>query len=111
METRGVIKFLHLKGYSAQQIYDEMEAVYGDDCPSYSTLNIGKEISKLATCPSQMSQEVDAHHLRTMRPKLPDDNRNPLHPVPKEPNSALTGYTVHTSGEDSASAEPTVLTP
>ena len=42
IETRGVIKFLHLKGYSAQQIYDEMKAVYGDDCPSYSTVKYWK---------------------------------------------------------------------
>ena len=25
-----MIKFLHLKGYSAQQMYDEMKAMYGD---------------------------------------------------------------------------------
>ena len=28
-----------------------------------------KGISKLATCPSQMSQEVDVHHLRMIRPQ------------------------------------------
>ena len=33
IETRGVIKFLHLKGYSAQQIYDETKAVYCDEGP------------------------------------------------------------------------------
>ena len=36
--ARSVIKFLHLKGYSARQIHDEMKAVYGDDCPSYDTV-------------------------------------------------------------------------
>ena len=36
--TRSVIKFLHLKGCSAQQIYDEMKAVYGDEGPLYSTV-------------------------------------------------------------------------
>ena len=38
VESRSVIKFLHLKGYSAWKIYEEMKAVYGDDCPSYDTV-------------------------------------------------------------------------
>ncbi|XP_076066163.1 uncharacterized protein LOC143039801 [Oratosquilla oratoria] len=37
IEARSVIKFLHLKGYSARQIHDEMKAVYGDDCLSYDS--------------------------------------------------------------------------
>ena len=37
-----MIKFLHLKGYSAQQIYDEMKAVYGDDGPLHSTVKYWK---------------------------------------------------------------------
>ena len=42
IETCGVMKFLHLKGYSAQQIYDGMKAVYGDLGPSYSTATYRK---------------------------------------------------------------------
>ena len=38
IKTRGVMKFLHLKGYSAQKIYDEMKDVYGDEDLSYITL-------------------------------------------------------------------------
>ena len=38
IEACSMIKFLHLKGYSARQIHDEMKAVYGDDCPSYDTV-------------------------------------------------------------------------
>ena len=38
IEARSVIKFLHLKGYSAQRIFDEMKSVYGEECPSYATV-------------------------------------------------------------------------
>ncbi|XP_076069212.1 histone-lysine N-methyltransferase SETMAR-like [Oratosquilla oratoria] len=37
-EPHGVIKLLHLKGYSARQIHDEMKIVYGDDCLSHDTV-------------------------------------------------------------------------
>ena len=53
IEACGVMKFLHLKGYSAQQIYDEMKAVYGDEGPPYSTVTYWKKIFKLDPCPSQ----------------------------------------------------------
>ena len=47
----------------AQQIHDEMKAVYRDEGLSYSiVVHIEKEISKLVTRPSKMSEEVDAHH-------------------------------------------------
>ena len=42
IETRGVIRFLHLKGYSAQQIYDDMNSVYGDEGPIYSPVTYWK---------------------------------------------------------------------
>lgn len=38
IEARSVIKFLHLKGYSAKKIHDEMTTVYLEDCPSYDTV-------------------------------------------------------------------------
>ena len=38
IEARSVIKFLHLKGCSAQKIHDEMRLVYGEECPSYATV-------------------------------------------------------------------------
>ena len=37
MEARGVILFLHLKGYSAKKIHDEMKLVYYEECPSQAT--------------------------------------------------------------------------
>lgn len=42
VEYRAVIKFLHLQGKEARQIYDEMFAVYGDECPSYETVKLWK---------------------------------------------------------------------
>ena len=47
VESRSVIKFLHLKGYSAWKIHEEMKAVYGHDCPSYDTVVSGKGISTI----------------------------------------------------------------
>ena len=38
IEARSVIKFLHLTGYSAQRILDEMKSVYGKECPAYATV-------------------------------------------------------------------------
>lgn len=37
IKARSVIKFLHLKGYCAYQIHDEINGFGGDDCPSYDT--------------------------------------------------------------------------
>ena len=37
-----MIKFLHLKDYSAQEIYDEMKAVHFDEGLSYSTFTYWK---------------------------------------------------------------------
>ena len=42
METRDMIKLLHLKSYSVQQIYVEMKAVYGDEGPSHTTVTYWK---------------------------------------------------------------------
>lgn len=42
VEYRAVIKFLHLQGKEARQIYDEMFAVYGNECPSYETVKLWK---------------------------------------------------------------------
>lgn len=42
LEYRAVIKFLHLQGKEARQIYDEMFAVYGRECPSYETVKLWK---------------------------------------------------------------------
>ena len=47
VESRSVIKFLHLKGYGAWKIHEEMKAVFGDDCPSYDTVVSGKGISTI----------------------------------------------------------------
>lgn len=41
-EYRAVIKFLHLQGKEARQIYDDMFAVYGEECPSYETVKLWK---------------------------------------------------------------------
>ena len=35
---RAVIKYLHLKGMSPQEIHDDMNGTLGDDCPSYATI-------------------------------------------------------------------------
>lgn len=61
VEYRAVIKFLHLQGKEAQQIYDEMFAVYGDECPSYETVKLWKRQFRCG----RMSLEDDP---RTGRP-------------------------------------------
>ncbi|XP_076058570.1 protein GVQW3-like [Oratosquilla oratoria] len=38
IEACRLIMFLHLKGYSAQKIHDEMKAVYDNDYLSYDTV-------------------------------------------------------------------------
>ena len=37
-EKRAVIKYLHIKGLSVQQIYLDMKEVLGNDAPSQATL-------------------------------------------------------------------------
>lgn len=38
IEARSVTAFLHLKDNNARQIHNEMNAVYGDESPSYDTV-------------------------------------------------------------------------
>ena len=38
LEYRAVIKFLTLKGETPKNIYESMMEVYGDNCPSYTTV-------------------------------------------------------------------------
>lgn len=66
IEAQSVIKFLHMKGNSAQQIYDEMKAVYGDDCPSFSTVAFWKR--NFQTGHLSLTDEP-----RSGRPSLTDD--------------------------------------
>jgi histone-lysine N-methyltransferase SETMAR len=66
IEARSVIKFLHLKGYSAQQIHDEMKAVYADECPSYDTVVRWKR--NFQTGHMSLTDEP-----RSGRPSLTDD--------------------------------------
>lgn len=42
-EIRYVIKFLHLQGKAAKRIYDELFAVYKEECPSYDTVKRWKK--------------------------------------------------------------------
>ena len=35
VEYRAVIRFLYLKGCTPKEAFDDMEAVYGEDVPSY----------------------------------------------------------------------------
>src|SRR5580765_3411754 len=37
-EYRAVIKFLHLKGKKTQEIKDELDSVYGEASPSFTTV-------------------------------------------------------------------------
>ena len=38
IEYRAVIKFLHLKGKKTQEIKDELDSVYGEASPSFTTV-------------------------------------------------------------------------
>ena len=38
LEIRGVIKYLHKKGLSGQEIHNDMVNVLGESAPSYATV-------------------------------------------------------------------------
>ena len=66
IEARSVIKYLHLKGYTARHIHDEMKSVYGDDSPSYDTVVRWKR--NFQTGHMSLTDEP-----RSGRPSLTDD--------------------------------------
>ena len=100
IETRSVIIFLHLKGHSAQQIYDEMKAMSCDECLLYSTVTYWKRNFQTGHMPltdelrsGLPSLTITGWYYSTLLNKLPDALKI-KHPVcsPKVSVSLLTTH-------------------
>ena len=69
IEYRAVIKYLFLKGNTPAQIKDELDSVYGDSAPSFTTV-------KFWAAEFKRGRKRSGNHERSERPKTATSDEN-----------------------------------
>ena len=80
MEIRAVIKYMHLKGLSPIEILDDMVQTFGEDAPSYSTVenwwanfNRGRRSTEVEAHPGELIEVVTIRNIDAVLDTLLQD--------------------------------------